>query len=312
MFFLAHVPGRHIAGRLAVWLIPAGVTLMSPGLLTGADPLAWAGAVILAAGLAGHLASMAAHLRHRRRKGGLHVTFVVTAAGFLIAGAGLSLAAAIVMPRDHDAGMALAAAAVTAFGGWLLEAVAGHAHKVVPFIVWSALRGRGITTGPSGRPLGFGDLYAHRVAAATYALVTAGSPRYAPGSPPRSPPRSRLAAGCSPRRARGGREPVGHARVALQVRSEKPAAWRPTAAAWRPTEADGVTITRTEAYETMRAHRRHAHPASRMPRNSAARALMPVRAPNTASAAELRARACNAAVIPETATMMSFTTSVVS
>ena len=174
MFFLAHVPGRHRAGRLAVWLIPAGVTLLSPGLLASVNQLAWAGAVILAAGLAAHLASLAAHIRHRRRKGGLHLVFVATAAGFLIAGAGLALAAALVMPGDHHAGMALAAAAVAAFAGWLLEALAGHVHKVVPFIVWSVLRGRGVAAGLSGRPLGFGDLYGHRAAAASYALVTAG------------------------------------------------------------------------------------------------------------------------------------------
>jgi len=138
------------------------------------DPLAWAGAVVLAAGLAAHLTSLAAHVRHRRRKGGLHLAFVATAAGFLAAGAALALAAALVMPRDHHAGMALAAAAVTAFAGWLLEALTGHAHKVVPFILWSVLRGRGIATSPSGRPLGFGDLYDHRIAVGTYALVTAG------------------------------------------------------------------------------------------------------------------------------------------
>jgi hypothetical protein len=172
MFFLAHVPGRRRAGRLAVWLIPAGVTLLSPGLLASVDPLAWAGAVVLVAGLAAHLASLAAHVRHRRRKGGLHLAFVATAAGFLIAGAGLALAAVVEMPRDHHAGMALAAAAVTASAGWLLEALAGHAHKVVPFILWSVLRGRGIATGPAGGPLAFADLYDHRLAAASYALVT--------------------------------------------------------------------------------------------------------------------------------------------
>lgn len=174
MFFLAHVPGRHRAGRLAVWLIPGGVTLLSPGLLANVEPLAWAGAVVLTAGLAAHLTSLGLHVRHRRRKGGLYLAFVVTSAGFLAAGAGLALAAALVMPRDHHAGMGLAAAAVTAFGGWLLEALTGHAYKVAPFILWSVLRGRGVATGPSGRPLGFGDLYDHRAGAGSYALVTAG------------------------------------------------------------------------------------------------------------------------------------------
>ena len=77
--------------------------------------------------------------------------------------------------------MALAAAAVTAFAGWLLEALAGHAHKVVPFILWSVLRGRGIAINSSGGPLGFGDLYDHRLAAATYALVTTGVTAVAAG-----------------------------------------------------------------------------------------------------------------------------------
>jgi len=174
MFLLAHVPGRHRAGRLAVWLVPSGVALLSPGLFFSVGPLAWAGAAVLAGGLAAHLTSLAAHIRHKRRKGGLYLVFVVTSAGLLTAGAGLALAAALVMPRAHHAGMALAAAAVTAFAGWLLETLVGHAHKVVPFIMWSVLRGRGVATGPSGRPLGFGDLYDHRVAAGSYALITAG------------------------------------------------------------------------------------------------------------------------------------------
>lgn len=125
--------------------------------------------------------------------------FVATAAGLLVAGAGLALAAALVMPRDHHAGMALAAAAVTAFAGWLLEALAGHAHKVVPFIVSSVLRGRGIATSPSGSPLGFADLYDHRLAAATYALVTGGVAAVAAGSGLRSRACSRSAAACSRR-----------------------------------------------------------------------------------------------------------------
>src|SRR5579875_2359627 len=87
--------------------------------------------------------------------------------------AGLALAAALVIGRHHHAGMALAAGAVAAAAAWLLEAVAGHAHKIVPFIVWSVLRARGVRT-VSGRPLGFADLYGHRAAAATYLLLTAG------------------------------------------------------------------------------------------------------------------------------------------
>ncbi|HEX9033150.1 MAG TPA: hypothetical protein VF834_15030, partial [Streptosporangiaceae bacterium] len=173
MFFLAHVPGRHLAAWVAVWTVPAGVALLSPGLLLSLPWLAVAGAAILAAGLGAHLISLAAHLRHRRRKADLHLVFVATSALWLLAGSGMALTAALVIGHHHHAGVALTAAAVTAFAGWLLEALVGHAHKVVPFILWSALRARGVRT-VKGRPLGFADLYDHRLAATVYGVLTAG------------------------------------------------------------------------------------------------------------------------------------------
>ncbi|MGH3198975.1 MAG: hypothetical protein ACRDOH_19140 [Streptosporangiaceae bacterium] len=174
MFFLAHVPGRRRAGLVAVWAVPGGVALLSPGLLLGLPWLGWAGAVVLAVGLGAHLASLLAHLRHRRRQADLHLVFVLTSAFWLLAGAGLALGAVLVLPGHQHAGVALVAAAVAAFGGWLLEALVGHVHKVVPFIVWSALRARGIDKNRAGKPLMFADLYDHRWAAAGYGLVTAG------------------------------------------------------------------------------------------------------------------------------------------
>ena len=78
------------------------------------------------------------------------------------------------LPHDHHAGVALVAAAVAAFGGWLLEALAGHAYKVVPFIGWSVLRSQGVGKGPGGRQLMFADLYNHTWAAVSYGLVTGG------------------------------------------------------------------------------------------------------------------------------------------
>jgi hypothetical protein len=174
MFFLAHVPGRHLVGRIAVWAVPIGVVLLSPGLLFGVLGLAWSGAIVLAVGLGGHLASLASYIRHRRRKADLHLLFVMTSAMWLLAGAGLSLASALVMPHDYVYGVALVTAGFVAFGGWLLTAFVGHAHKVVPFIVWAALRGRGVEKNPAGRPLLFADLYDHRWAGVSYGLVTAG------------------------------------------------------------------------------------------------------------------------------------------
>ena len=84
MFFLAHVPGRHLAGRIAVWAVPTGVVLLSPGLLFGLPGLAWSGAVVLAVGLGAHLASLSAYVHHRRRTADLHLVFVVTSAMWLV------------------------------------------------------------------------------------------------------------------------------------------------------------------------------------------------------------------------------------
>lgn len=170
MFFLANVRGRNRLARLVVWGVAAGVALLSPGLLLGLPGLSWTGAVVLAWGLGGHLAMLAAHLRRRRRRADLFLAFVVTSAGWLVAGAGLALAAELAAPRRT----ALAAAAVVAFAGWLLEALAGHALKVVPLISWPALRNRPAPVLPPGGGPGGPGLYVHSLAAVVFGLLTAG------------------------------------------------------------------------------------------------------------------------------------------
>ncbi len=174
MFMLAHLPGRRSSGPVAVWGTWLGSAVLAGGLAHQTVPAEWAGAGVLAAGLGAHLASLSAHLAHRRRKADLHLAFLVTAAAWLVAAAGLALAGALCPPHRAHLAAALAAAAMTAAGGWLLEALVGHAHKVIPFIVWSLLRSHGARNGPSGKPLMFADLYHHGWAAATYTTVTAG------------------------------------------------------------------------------------------------------------------------------------------
>ena len=173
MFMLAHLPAGPRAGRVAVWAMPIGATTLAGGLAWQLSIVGWVGGGLLTIGLGAHLVSLWTHVRHRRRKVDLHLVFVTTAAAWLPAGAGLALAGALLVPHHYREGVALVAAAMAAFGGWLLEALAGHAHKVVPFIVWSALRSRGHATGPSGKPLMFADLYNHAWAAASYATTTA-------------------------------------------------------------------------------------------------------------------------------------------
>jgi hypothetical protein len=166
MFFLANVPGRNRLSKLAVWGITAGVALLSPGLLLGVGWLSWAGAVVLGCGLAAHLAMLAAHLRRRRRRADLFLVFVVTSAGWLVAGIGLALAAEL----STRWRAALTAATVVALAGWLLEALAGHALKVVPLISWPALQNRPTVALPPGGP----GLYIRSLAAVVYGLLTTG------------------------------------------------------------------------------------------------------------------------------------------
>jgi hypothetical protein len=174
MFMLAHLPGQHRVGTVAVWATWLGAAILAGGLAHSNLVAEWTGAAVLGVGLGAHLVSLGAHLRHRRRKADLHVLFVVTAAGWLVVAAGLALAGVLVISQQYRFGEALIGAAMVACGGWLLEALVGHAHKVVPFIVWSLLRSEGARNGPSGKPLMFADLYHHGWAGATYGTVTAG------------------------------------------------------------------------------------------------------------------------------------------
>ena len=174
MFFLAHVPGKRRSGLVAVLAIPAGVLLLSPGLLFEIPLMAWSGGVIISIGLGAHLVSLVAHLRHRKRKVDLYLIFVVTSALWMVVGVALAVASALLISGNHRLGVMLAAASVAAFGGWILEAFIGHIHKVIPFVLWSMFRGRGVTKNLAGTQLMFGDLYNHVFAAIVYALITLG------------------------------------------------------------------------------------------------------------------------------------------
>lgn len=174
MFMLAHLPAKSRSGSFAVWVTWIGAMVLAIGLAPGVAAIEWVGGAVLVLGLFTHLVSLGEHLRHRRRKADLHLVFVVTAAAWLISATVLGLAGAIVLKEHYDLGVSLIAAAMVAGGGWLVEALVGHAHKVVPFIVWSLLRSRGVSSGPSGKQLMFADLFNHTWATITYATVTLG------------------------------------------------------------------------------------------------------------------------------------------
>lgn len=172
MFLLAHRP-RARAGAWAVALLATGTPVLAGGLLLAVEPLAWGGGVTAAAGLACHLTSLAGAVHHRRRPLELLHGFLFASAAFLVAALvlGLVAGAADVEPTTRAR---LVASEVAALVGWLGLAVIGHAHKIVPFIGYGALRARGVATGPTGRPLLFGDLFHHGLARLTLVLGAAG------------------------------------------------------------------------------------------------------------------------------------------
>ncbi len=172
MFLLSHRP-RARQGAWAVGLLAAGVPVLAAGLLFAVPALAWPGGVVAAAGLACHLASLAAAVRHRRRPLELLHGFLFASAAFLLTAMVLAAVAgfADVSPATRAR---LVAAEVTALLAWLGLAVVGHTHKIVPFIAYTGLRARGVTTGPSGRPLLFGDLFHHGAARTTLVTAVAG------------------------------------------------------------------------------------------------------------------------------------------
>lgn len=172
MFLLAHRP-RARSGAWAVRLLAVGVPFLAAGLLFAVPLLAWPGAAASAAGLAAHLTSLAGAVRHRRRPLELLHGFLFVSVGFLVAGVALGAAAALADVDLADRSR-LVAAEVAALVAWLGLAVVGHAHKIVPFIGYSALRARGVSTSPSGRPLLFGDLFHPGVARATLGTASSG------------------------------------------------------------------------------------------------------------------------------------------
>lgn len=172
MFFLAHVPGKHHPGIVAVVALPMGVLLLSPGLLLGLPLLAWIGGAVILLGLTSHISSLTLHLLHRKRPVDLYFIFVATSAIWMVMGVVFALLAGIDISRNYHLAVMMSAASAAAFGGWILEAFVGHIHKVIPFVQWSMFRRRGIQKNLSGNQLMFGDLYNHWIAAIVYGTIT--------------------------------------------------------------------------------------------------------------------------------------------
>lgn len=172
MFLLSHRPSAR-SGVLSVTLLGIGVTPLTLGLLFSTPWIAWLGGGLVAGGLCAHIVSFVSSVRHRHRNLELLHGFLFASMTFLVVALLLGGSAAG-LPMDPALRTRLVTAEVASLMAWLALAVVGHAHKIVPFIVYTALRSGGIRNHPSGRPLLFGDLYRKGPAWATLLLAGAG------------------------------------------------------------------------------------------------------------------------------------------
>jgi hypothetical protein len=169
MFLLSHRPQAR-SGAIAVGSAGVGAGTLAVGLLFAAKPLAVLGGALVVVAVAAHIVSLVGTIRHRRRPLELLHGFVLVSTAFVVVAVALGAIAGLgdVAPQVR---MRLVAAEVAAVIAWISLAVIGHAHKIVPFIGYTALRGRGIRTNRAGGPLLFADLYHGTVARLT--LLTA-------------------------------------------------------------------------------------------------------------------------------------------
>lgn len=163
MFLLAHRP-RARSGLMAVASLASGTAVAATGLLFAVPVVAWLGALVVGVGLGAHLVSLAGCVRHRRRRLEVLHGYLFASAGFVVVAATLAAVAAWPGLVSTPLRVQLVAAEVAALVGWLGLAVLGHAHKIVPFIAYSALRARGVTSSSTGEPLMFAHLFSVRLA----------------------------------------------------------------------------------------------------------------------------------------------------
>lgn len=157
MFLLSHRPSNR-SGIVAVAGVGAGVTPLAAGLLFSLPLVTWVGGGLVGVGLSAHAVSLFSSVRHRRRPLELLHWFLFAAMAFL-AFAVVTGVLVGALPVDATVRVRLVTAEVAALIAWLGLAVIGHSHKIVPFVVYTTLRGRGINRHADGRPLLFTDLY---------------------------------------------------------------------------------------------------------------------------------------------------------
>ena len=157
MFLLSH-RNTDIRAKQAIYLTAIGVLLTSSAIAVQLPLLALIGGVILFLGIVAHLTSLFSYLHHKHRRLELLHAFILISALFLVIVVVLAVLQLFVAAGSMERSR-LIAASIAAVASWLVLAVIGHMHKIIPFILFSLLRIKGIRMNKEGKPLSFSDLY---------------------------------------------------------------------------------------------------------------------------------------------------------
>jgi hypothetical protein len=168
MFLLAHGADTRWSAR-AIALLAAGVVALAAGLLGGVAAAAWAGALLLDAGVACFIwQALAFHRVRVKKKLDVGMRFVGVALGFLAASAVLGPAVLAAGPGHPR--LASIYVLVGLLGGIVLFVV-GFFYKIVPLLAWTVrYRGR-MGQGPVPT---VATMYSARVAHVQLALMSGG------------------------------------------------------------------------------------------------------------------------------------------
>jgi len=136
MFLLAH--GADVRWtRRALALVPPGLVLLCAGLVHGRTPAAWAGLVLLEAGVVSFLVQCRAlHRARKRPRLDVGLRFACAALGFLAVSAVLA-PAVLALGGVRAPRIATAYVLLGLLGGIVLYVV-GFFYKIVPFLAWIA------------------------------------------------------------------------------------------------------------------------------------------------------------------------------
>ncbi len=162
MFLLSHRSGTKIP-QATIYLMATGATITALSLALKIWPVLYIGVGILIVSIGCHLLSFFMFMRARKRKIELLQIYIIASLLFLIVSAADVIAIGV-YGLHADTPTFLINSLIGSLAAWVLLAIIGHMHKIIPFITYNYLRSHGIRKNKYDKPLSFGDLFNQNVA----------------------------------------------------------------------------------------------------------------------------------------------------